>query len=85
MFILNTIEWILNMYTLLFLSEKKYKKIHHYFEQPIYLVYCKVSRPLTLRNIKITLLNLIVHIFILYCICAKMPNKYQIFWEMFKL
>ena len=55
-------------------------KIHYYFEKPLYLVYCNVSRPLTLRNIEITLLYLIVHVFIMHSICTKMPNTYQIFW-----
>ena len=73
------------MYTLLFLSEKTKIKIHYYFEKPLYLVYCNVSRPLTLRNIEITLLYLIVHVFILYSICTKMSNTYQIFGGMFKL
>ena len=56
-----------------------------YFEQPLYLIYCNVSGPLTLSNIEITLLNFILHGFILYSICTKMLNTYQIFWEMFKL
>ena len=85
-FILNNIEWVLNMYTLLFLSGKKTKKKYTtILKNPLYLVYCNVSRPLTLRNVEITLLYLIVHVFILYSICTKMPNTIQIFWEMFKL
>ena len=38
-----------------------------------------------LSNIEITLLYFIVHVFILYSICTKHPNTYQIFCEMFKL
>ena len=67
------------MYTPLFLSGKNYNKNTLLLEKPLYLVYCNVSRPLTRRNIEITLLYLIVHVFILYSICTKMPNTYQIF------
>ena len=72
-------------HTTVVIRKKTKIKIHYYFEKPLYLVYCNVSSPLTLRNIEITLLYLIVHIFILYSICTKMSNTYQIFWEMFKL
>ena len=33
---------------------------------------------------EITLLYLIVHVFILYTIYTKKPDKFQIFWEMFQ-
>ena len=74
-----------HVHTTTVLIRKKLKKIHYYFEKPLYLLYCNVARPLTLRNIEITLLYLIVHVFTLYSICTKMPNTFKIFWEMFKL
>ena len=65
---------------------KKINKKHKYFEKkPLYLLYCNVSRPFTLNNIKMTLIYFILHVFILYSICTKMLNTYQIFWKMFKL
>ena len=74
-----------HVHTTVLIRKKTTIKIHHYFEKPLYLVYCNVSRPLTLRNIESTLLYLIVHVFILHSISTKMPNTFQIFWEMFKL
>ena len=74
-----------HVHTTVLIRKKTKIKLQYYFEKPLYLVYCNVSRPLTLRNIEITLLYLIVHVFILHSIYTKMPNTYQIFGEMFKL
>ena len=74
-----------HVYTTVLFRKKTKIKIHYYFEKPLYLLYCNVPRPLTLRNIEITLLYLTVYVFILHSICTKIPNTYQISWEMFKL
>ena len=65
-----------HVHTSVLIRKKTRIKIHYYFEKPLYLVYCNVSRPLILRNIEITLLSLIVHVFILYSICTKVPHAF---------
>ena len=66
-----------HVHTTVLIRKKTKIKIHQLllFWKSLYLVYCNVSRPLTLRNIEITLLYLIVHFFILYSrpICTKCP------------
>ena len=51
----------------------------------VYLIYYKVSGPITLRIFEIIQIYFILYIFILGSIYTKILNTYHIFWKMVKL
>ena len=83
-FILNNIEWVLNMYTLLFLSGKTTAKNTKILKKPLISYTAMYQAHLHLAALKL-------HCYILLCMflfCIAYVQKcliHQIFWEMFKL